>query len=626
MKRPAVVCGVLAVAGSLAFACSDDATVGPEGDAGPEAAATESSVDSSVPAAGEIQLLSISDWHGQLEGFAEADADKVNQVYGGISTLKAYFDRERVKNPSTLVFTAGDAFGGTPVVSNYFDDEPAIKGLNYLGVAADTFGNHNFDRGVAGAKTLIEQAAFPYVSTNLTNVAAELGTKVVAPYAMLELGEATQPGGKIKVAVLGITNPDAPTLVFPGKMGALVVEEPIKAANDAAAKARAAGANVIVCLAHLGATSKDSSGEPTGPAIDFAKGLTGIDIVLADHTDVAFSKIVGGALVIENRSKGRTYARIAVKVENGKVASKAGVIVDPIGLHTALLTCDAGTEGGTCTCPETACPATYTCTTAAGPDLGKCQKNDIPPDPAGDALVKTYKDQLSTKFDVKIGTATALFPRGPYPTATDKAIERVAETPIGNIVADALLDAYKTSDGAQIAFTNGGGIRDSLPAKDYAPKATTFVRPPAAAPWDITVGDATSVLRFNNSTVVRKIKGQLLWQALEFSVAKLPAADGRFLQIAGFKYTFDRTKMPRIQSVTLLAGNKDIPSTDATEYVAVTNDFTSSGGDGYAMLKEANPSAARDVMVDLFVTFIKKTATLDPTVYSANPRIIDVTP
>ncbi len=44
------------------------------------------------------------------------------------------------------------------------------------------------------------------------------------------------------------------------------------------------------------------------------------------------------------------------------------------------------------------------------------------------------------------------------------------------------------------------------------------------------------------------------------------------------------------------------------------------------MLKEANPSAARDVMVDLFVTFIKKTATLDPTVYTANPRIIDVTP
>ena len=125
-------------------------------------------------------------------------------------------------------------------------------------------------------------------------------------------------------------------------------------------------------------------------------------------------------------------------------------------------------------------------------------------DPAGDALIKTYKDQLSTKFDVKIGTTADLFPRGAFPAPTDVAVERTRETPIGDIVADALLDAYKATDGAQIAFTNGGGLRDSLPAKDYAPKSATFVRPPAAAPWDIMVGDATSVLRFNNSTVVRK--------------------------------------------------------------------------------------------------------------------------
>lgn len=252
--------------------------------------------------------------------------------------------------------------------------------------------------------------------------------------------------------------------------------------------------------------------------------------MLADHTDIVVNKIVGGALVVENRSKGRTYARVAIKVENGKVASKAATIVDPLGLHTALLACD----GGVCACPATPCPATFTCTTAARPDLGKCQKQEITPDAAGDALIKTYKDQLSTKFDVKIGTAADLFPRGPYPLTTDPAVERIKETPNGDLVADALLDAYKTTDSAQISFTNGGGIRDSLPAKDYAPKATSFVRPPALAPWDIMVGDATSVLRFNNSTIVRKIKGQLLWQVLEFSVAKLRAPDGRFLHIAGF--------------------------------------------------------------------------------------------
>ena len=404
-----------------------------------EAGNETSQTDAQRPAAGEIQLLTISDWHGQLEPFAEADADKVNQLYGGISVLKAYFDRERLKNPSTLVFTAGDAVGGTPVVSNYFDDEPAIKGLNYLGVAADTFGNHNFDRGVAGAKKLIELASFPYVSSNLTNAAAELGTKVATPFLMLEVGDINVPGARVKVAVLGITNADAPQLVFPGKLGALVVEEPIKAANDAAAKARAAGANVVVCLTHMGATGKDALGEPTGPAIEFAKGLQGVDVVVADHTDVVVDRIVGSALVVENRSKGRTYARISIKVENGKVASKAAAIVEPIGLRTAFLTCDAGADAAACACPAVACPTSYACTTT-GSDIGKCQKQEIPPDPAGDALLKTYKDQLAGKFDVKIGTTADVFPRGGTP-----AVERVMETPIGDLVSDALLDAYKVS-------------------------------------------------------------------------------------------------------------------------------------------------------------------------------------
>ena len=617
MKKPVLFFGIAAAVAGLVFACSDDAAA-PQPAPPLEAGGSDTSKpDAYKPAAGEIQLLTISDWHGQLEPFAEADANKVSQLYGGIAVLKAYFDQERLKNPSTLILTAGDAFGGTPVVSNYFDDEPAIKGLNYLGIAADTLGNHNFDRGIAGARKLIELAAFPYVSSNLTNVAAELGPSVKAPFLMLEVGDATAPGGKVKVAVLGITNPDAPQLVFPGRLGSLVVEEPIKAANDAAAKARAAGANVVVCLAHLGATAKDALGEPTGPAIDFAMGLQGVDVVVADHTDVAVSKIVGGTLVVENRSRGRTYARIAIKVENGKVASKAAAIVDPIGLHTAFLAaCDAGTDAAACACPTVTCPASYTCTTT-GSDSGKCQKNEVVADPAGDALVKTYKDQLATKFDVKIGTTADVFPRGGSP-----AVERTMETPIGDLVADALLDAYKTSDSAQIAFTNGGGLRDSLPAKDYTPKTATFVRPPAAPPWDITVGDATSVLRFNNSAVVRKVKGSLLWDVLEFSVAKLPAADGRLLQIAGFKFTYDVTKTPRVQSVTLLAGDKDIPRTDAADYVAVTNDFTNSGGDGYIMLKEAAPSAARDIMVDLLVTFIKKAPALDPALYPASTRII----
>src|SRR5207247_580787 len=110
--------------------------------------------------------------------------------------------------------------------------EPAVKGLNLLGLDVDTFGNHNFDNGTAATKKLVELATYKYVSTNLDNVATEVSSKVVTPYAMLERAG-------VKIAVLGLTNMDAPQLLFPGRMGSIVVKDAVASANEAARKARA---------------------------------------------------------------------------------------------------------------------------------------------------------------------------------------------------------------------------------------------------------------------------------------------------------------------------------------------------------------------------------------------------
>ena len=44
---------------------------------------------------------------------------------------------------------------------------------------------------------------------------------------------------------------------------------------------------------------------------------------------------------------------------------------------------------------------------------------------------------------------------------------------------------------------------------------------------------------------------------------------------------------------------------DETELTMVTNDFTSSGGDGYTMLVEQKPSAGQDVMADVLLEYVK---------------------
>src|SRR6185503_10016241 len=100
----------------------------------------------------------------------------------------AYFQKEKTANPNTIVVTAGDAFGASPPLSGAFDDKPAIQALNFLGVAVDTFGNHNFDKGVDYLKARIGEATYTYVSTNLTNVTTELGAKVATPFHIVEVG------------------------------------------------------------------------------------------------------------------------------------------------------------------------------------------------------------------------------------------------------------------------------------------------------------------------------------------------------------------------------------------------------------------------------------------------------
>src|SRR5262249_35133883 len=150
-----------------------------------------------------------------------------------------------------------------------------------------------FDQGITALKARMDEATFTFVSTNLTNARTELGDKPAIPYHIVEVGDRNP---KVKVAFLGITNPDAPSLQIAGRMGTLEVQEPVAAATQAAKDARAAGAAVVVALVHMGSTGKDASGNPTGPAIDFAQGLTNVDLVVADHTDQVVNGKFGDAL------------------------------------------------------------------------------------------------------------------------------------------------------------------------------------------------------------------------------------------------------------------------------------------------------------------------------------------
>jgi 5'-nucleotidase len=506
-----------------------------------------------------LQFLNVSDWHAQLDPLNVTGVGNV----GGAAQLSTYFKLDRMLNPNTLTITAGDAYGAAPPLSSFFEERPAVEAMNLMGFDVDTFGNHNFDRGIGHLQQMIDLADFQYVSANLRNRDDNLTG--VKDWEMFDVGG-------VKVAVVGLTNPEAPTLVFPGSFGTIEVTDPVAAANRAKSEARTAGADVILAITHMGVTHTDpASGMQDGPLVDFAEAVTGFDVIFGDHTDMLYENVINGQLVQENRSKGATYTRTKLTFDpnTGAVFNRDAQFVTPLSAA-------------------------------------------VTPDPAIVAMLAPYRTQLAAALDGQIGIATGLFPR-------DGVTERLQEVAIGNIVTDSMRWRY----GTQLAFTNGGGLRASLPSS-YLPMNTALRRnTPGYAPgppYDLVIGDAFTVLPFGNIVVTREVTGALLWQALEHSVAAIPAANGRFAQISGFKFTYDaaRPAGSRVVSVTLDDGTPILPN--ATTYSFATNDFTNAGGDGYTMFVGEH-GVTREVMADVLLAYITDLGTITPAIEGRITRL-----
>jgi 5'-nucleotidase len=465
---------------------------------------------------------------------------------GGAAVLSTYFKQEKQKNPNTLIVTSGDAFGASPPLASFFEEETAVKALNLMGVQADTFGNHNFDRGIPHLQKMIGLSDYTYVSSNLGNLSANLsGNNLAAPYKIFDVGG-------LKVGLVASTNPDAPSITFPGRMGTLTVQDPVTASMTAATAAKAAGAKIVIAMTHMGADPTASGTTPVGALLDYANAVSGFALILGDHTDVQVDTVIKGMPVVENKSKGRTYAKISltVKKDTGEVTAKSVTFVDPV-------------------------------------------VTGITPDPAIVSMLAPYRVQLSPQLDRVIGTATDVFVRD-----SNKA-ERKQEVPLGDLIAD----SHKSRYGTQLAFLNGGGIREALPSTYKPLDAGTLRRSldSGAPPYDLIAGDPYAILPFGNVAVVRTITGAQLWDVLENSVGTLPNTDGRFLQIAGFKFTYSIGAASGARVTAVALDNATPILKDGTTYTLATVDFLNTGGNGYLMLKDGGAPVLRDNLAEVLM-------------------------
>ena len=383
--------------------------------------------------------------------------------------------------------------------------------------------------------------------------------------------------GGVKVAVIGVTNPEAPELVFPGNFGSIVISDPVKAALDARGAAKDAGAQIVVVIAHMGVTGFDAAGAPFGPLVDFAKAVNKegkknqkIDVIIGDHTDVRYSGVINGALVYENSSKGLSYAKaqLTVDARNHKLLDQSVTFVTPA---VAAVT----------------------------------------PDPQIVALLAPYRAQLAPLLGVQVGSSNRQVPRS---DSCGQGAGRTCESLLGNVTADAMRTRY----GVDFAVTNSGGLRAALtcPTTDTPTDFCPAFTPP---PFPITRGQVLTVLPFGNIVVTLSLNGAELKAMLENGVSAMPGVNGRFPQVSGLCMSYDIFKGAgsRVTSVVRQATDgsctgSPVDLTAASTYTLAENDFMVNGGDGYANL--APRAVSREIMDQVLAEYVRTGSPLNPSI------------
>lgn len=493
------------------------------------------------PEAIELQILQYSDWHGQLDPLDFPGEG----IFGGAAELATSFRADEADNPNTLIITGGDDFGATPPLSGFLDEVPSVMAQNLMGTDVSALGNHNFDRGPDHLQRMIDLADYAYLGANLENM--EGNVTGVESHKIFTIGG-------IDIGVIGVTNEDAKFLLFPGTLGEIEVTDAVAAAQGLRDELAEQGVDVIILVAHIGALTAEP---PTGDLIDLANSLHGFDLILGDHTDVHYSGTINGALVVENRSKGRSYARIQIQVTEEGVVSKSLEFVEPLS---------AGIE------------------------------------PASDviALLEEYRTKAAPSLNVVVGTSTVPIPRE---DSCGLKGGNGCESLIGNIVTDAM----RAQVGSDFAIINSGAFGSDLTCpvrddpKDFCPEAV----PPR---YPINRERVFAAIPLGLRVVTVSVSGPELKAYLERGASHTPISTRRFAQVSGLCFTAntDLEVDSRVTSAVYQGADgrcdtgSPIDLGDGTRYTIAITDYMASGGDGYPnVLVEARVrSTLEDVLID----------------------------
>lgn len=330
----------------------------------------------------------------------------------------------KTQTPYVSVVSCGDFVQGD-VIGTLSEGGSIVEIMNQVGYDVVVFGNHEFDYGFHTMEELASQLKATVVSCNLINKKTD--KTFFKPYIIKEYGPT-------KVAYIGVITPEtltsSPNLFedvdyisqfdaennvegvdFEGDFCADSLYSQVQKYVDAA---RAAGAHVVVVLAHLGDELLDKT-MPT--SVSLIEQTHGIDVVLDGHAH----HTIADTLIVNNQNQ---MVHLSSTGSNFKNIGQLTIAPDNT-LSLQLLHVDSLTMV----------------------------------DDSVKALVDTLKNHTLVFGQERVG-------RTPFPLIANDAqgnrIVRQEETNLANFCTD----AFRIMLDTDIALVNAGGIRENIAAGD----------------------------------------------------------------------------------------------------------------------------------------------------------------
>lgn len=517
-----------------------------------------------------ISIVGTSDRHG---------ATMARDGLGGLPLFAGYVNNLRAARAAdggaVVLVDAGDTFQGD-VESNLSEGALVVDAYNALGYTAQAVGNHDFDFGpvdtllarqapgdLRGAlKARAVQAKYPFLAANLLDEST--GRLVdwpnVRPSALVD-------AAGVKIGLIGVMTIDALRSTLVANVQGLRMAPLAPAIAAEATGLRAAGADVVVVIAHAGGrcgdfddpndlSSCDADSEIFQVARDLPRGL--VDVIAAGHTHAGLAHLVDGIAIVQPFARGQAFGRVDVVVD------RQAHRVSRTQLFAPRDVC-AQHDPATTACVQT--------TTAAVPAM--YEGRVVTPDPAIVAAMAPARARVAALRATPLGISL------------DTALRRVGEpeSPLGTLFADALRAA---TSGADVAIVNnaGRGLRADIPA------------------GAITLGHVYDVFPFDNRIVGVFLTGAELTRWL---TTEIQQGRRNELGLSGVRVQTSDTA-DGVRVVLTRADGQPIGA-DERLHVVTIGAPTLSGGVARGALLGADPAATAPVVREVVENWLRRRGT-----------------